>query len=82
MSLLNQKKKPTKALLNKESESKTVTLLASDWEILTATLSLMAENVGRLGIEPKLVGNVYQNCLILSNSITEQTNGIKTNINS
>ncbi len=63
-----------------ESEPKTltVTLPATDWAILAASLNLLAENVGRLGIEPKLVGNVYQNCVILSNEIKSQTNGITT----
>jgi len=82
MSLLNQKKKPAKAIVNKESANKTVTLPATDWAILTETLILMAEKVGRLDIDPKLVGNVYQNCLILANEIKSQTNGITTNANS
>lgn len=57
----------------KEIEKKSVSLVDNDWKVLSSSLVLLAQNVGKLGIDPTTVGNVYQNCLAFVNEINQQT---------
>lgn len=55
-----------------EPKEKTVTLTVNDWNILQASLLLLAECVGKLGIPAKDVGTVYTNCIVLVDNIKKQ----------
>lgn len=63
-------------------QTKTVTLPTSDWALMQNHLMLLAENVGKVGLDSKTLGIVHSNCITFIHAITEQTNGITTNVNS
>lgn len=58
----------------KQEEPKTVsiTLSVNDWNILTSSLMLLAECVGKLGIPVSSVGTVYTNCIVLADKINKE----------